>query len=636
MMLQSRDAWGSILSGNTCTPEPSSNGSPWHLGSHSRDKVIRTGCHKIPLSGPSRNSVGGILLCAKNATDRSGDRRARLCAIRFRLLERCAGLTPVEVVATSHRDQATKQRIENTYRGTPISLGYLSEEFFTNEIIVSRARPPFDTSFTNGILSTQFLARAMKKDTESLEHHMRETGDSLREFLAGDTLPVIRDFFSRPTGRFFAALYELEDVELVDLLKHNAQRLNLILSDAGGAVDDKSAQPNDKGKYPQKYDTRNSEARNALRALANQAGSTFTMRDRMFNGSGHIGHNKFVVHVDDAGKAMSVLTGSTNWTWTGITGQSNNCIVINNTDVANSFLEYWTRLDTDPLVNPVPLDAYAKGANQSDTLKKDNRKPGIFDLGSGVTVETWFSPNMPKKSAPPPADAKTVSPPPPDMDHLFSLMRQAKKAVMFLVFMPSVGGVNSVISQAVEIGKNDTSLNVIGAISDSKAMWGYEKAKPLPSGEKGKASSPHIFQQGGVSVIRATALTDRAIEREIGDFLNDETLSLGTAIIHDKLLVIDPLDPVNCVVAFGSHNFGFKASYSNDENLVIVKGHQDLAVAYAVHVLDVYDHYRFRAKEAEKSSSGKGKPGDRWKGFLDTSDEWQSKSSHRLARYFTP
>ncbi|WSG77199.1 phospholipase D-like domain-containing protein (plasmid) [Rhizobium beringeri] len=207
---------------------------------------------------------------------------------------------------------------------------------------------------------------------------------------------------------------------------------------------------------------------------------------------------------------------------------------------------------------------------------------------------------------------------------------------MFLVYMPSVGGVNSVISQAVEIGKNDTSLNVIGAISDSKAMWGYEKAKPLPSGKKGKASSPHIFQQGGVSVIRATALTDRAIEREIGDFLNDETLSLGTAIIHDKLLVIDPLDPVNCAVAFGSHNFGFKASYSNDENLVIVKGHQALAVAYAVHVLDVYDHYRFRAKEAEKSSSGKGKPADRWKGFLDTTDGWQSKSSHRLARYFTP
>ncbi|WP_247510571.1 phospholipase D-like domain-containing protein [Bradyrhizobium sp. 157] len=117
-------------------------------------------------------------------------------------------------------------------------------------------------------------------------------------------------------------------------------------------------------------------------------------------------------------------------------------------------------------------------------------------------------------------------------------------------------------------------------------------------------------------------------------------MTVGRAIIHDKILVIDPLDPDNCVVAFGSHNLGYKASYSNDENLTIVRGHQALAEAYAVHVLDVYDHYRFRAVEAEvnagkkgKSKTGKEKQG--WVGFLDTTDAWQQRSSHRLSRYFT-
>jgi phosphatidylserine/phosphatidylglycerophosphate/cardiolipin synthase-like enzyme len=177
----------------------------------------------------------------------------------------------------------------------------------------------------------------------------------------------------------------------------------------------------------------------------------------------------------------------------------------------------------------------------------------------------------------------------------------------------------------------------------TQAMWGYVAARKTPSGEKIPASSPHIFQSGGVSVIRATALTDKEIHRELGDFLIDEKLTApgGKAIIHDKILVIDPLDSDNCVVAFGGHNFGYKASYSNDENLVIVRGHQALAEAYAAHVLDVYDHYRFRAVEAElsakkNSSLVTGTAADpRWDGFLDTTDRWQSRSSRRLSDYFT-
>ncbi|MBN2344855.1 MAG: hypothetical protein JXO51_00585, partial [Candidatus Aminicenantes bacterium] len=74
--------------------------------------------------------------------------------------------------------------------------------------------------------------------------------------------------------------------------------------------------------------------------------------------------------------------------------------------------------------------------------------------------------------------------------------------------------------------------------------------------------------------------------------------------------------------------------YSNDENLLIVEGDMDLAAAYAVHVLDVYDHYRFRAVEAELER--KGKKG--WSGFLETGDSWQdpyvSGKKGALTRYF--
>jgi hypothetical protein len=89
------------------------------------------------------------------------------------------------------------------------------------------------------------------------------------------------------------------------------------------------------------------------------------------------------------------------------------------------------------------------------------------------------------------------------------------------------------------------------------------------------------------------------------------------AIIHDKILVIDPMLE-DCVVITGSHNQGYRASYANDENFVIVRGHQLLAQAYATHVMDVYDHYRWRfiLKTSSVKSAFSG---------LDPTPKWQAK-----------
>jgi hypothetical protein len=40
----------------------------------------------------------------------------------------------------------------------------------------------------------------------------------------------------------------------------------------------------------------------------------------------------------------------------------------------------------------------------------------------------------------------------------------------------------------------------------------------------------------------------------------------------------------------------FRASYNNDENMLILKGNRPVAQAYAAHVLAVYEHYRWRWK----------------------------------------
>ena len=52
------------------------------------------------------------------------------------------------------------------------------------------------------------------------------------------------------------------------------------------------------------------------------------MHDRLLAASNAIGHNKFVVYLDPAGKPRAVTTGSTNWTPTGLAGQSNNALLM--------------------------------------------------------------------------------------------------------------------------------------------------------------------------------------------------------------------------------------------------------------------------------------------------------------------
>jgi phosphatidylserine/phosphatidylglycerophosphate/cardiolipin synthase-like enzyme len=172
---------------------------------------------------------------------------------------------------------------------------------------------------------------------------------------------------------------------------------------------------------------------------------------------------------------------------------------------------------------------------------------------------------------------------------------------------------------------------VMGAVSSPQAMPNFV---PKPKGgdedddEEEAGQSPATFRERNVSIIRASRIEDE----DIVGYLGREVLSAGRAIIHDKVVVIDPRSE-NCSVILGSHNLGFKASYSNDENMVIVEGDRALAEAYMVHVLDVYDHYRFRAVQSDLERQGK----KGWSGFLQVTDAWQDPhldpKADALARY---
>ena len=520
------------------------------------------------------------------------------------------GRTAVSDWRTAHSDIFTSANPANM-TGDALPL-YLCAEgaFATNSIKATTLFGNFEAVFTNGILSTQNLRVQLHIPASQApsaqilrKQHTQVPNDAIRTFLSGDVLPTLRKFIADigPNEAAYGALYELTDPELVPLLEGLGGRLHLILSTAG-----------DPTKTDPAWDTENHDSRVALHATAGE------MIDRLFNNNARIGHNKFMVHVGADGKAKRVLTGSTNWTDTGLCTQSNNSIISTSVSLAGHYLDYWKLLVADTATFPVQADTSTPNRNvQKQPLRTADAQPyPADDLADGVVARQWRSPNTV-------AVSKTdSSPPPADLTDVFALMRAAKEAILFLTFMPSPEGTKSVIDMAIELGKENPDLLVQGAISSPLAIPNY-----TPSTKGGpKLPAPSVFSPEGapkVLTIRAAA-----IDAHYGDF-EPELLSAGFAIIHDKIVVIDPFSP-DCVVVTGSHNLGFKASYANDDNLVIIQGNRPLAEAYAIHVLDVFEHYRFRAvlEQRERDRIAAGGPAEdpnaAQEGFLSTDDTWQN------------
>ncbi len=443
--------------------------------------------------------------------------------------------------------------------------------------------------FTNGILSTQFLAHTLDQIPGGAEHQksafldqVKQPGNALRLKMAGDVLPLMETLLDRakntPGSHLYAAIYELTDTELISRLKDNAA-VHLILTNTG---------PDD---------AENKPARELL-----HASTIGEIIDRDVHKLGsNIGHNKFMVYVAPDGTPEAVFTGSTNWTPNGLCAQSNNALLIEDPTVAKAYYDYWFRLKADnALMGPV--------------LRQADGTPGISKKAMGVdgtNLTVWFSPNTALAHRP----SHGPSPEPVDIGEVFQLMEAADKVILFAVFEP---GFSSVVSKALELQKTSATsekpLLVRGVVSTPAA---------LPQPDQTNAPAAVLSKpNSAVTLVGAGNLTDpivvpaTAIKDPVGAF-EKELLSAGNAIVHDKIVVIDPLgtDPI---VVTGSHNLGYKASYENDENLLIFRGNRELAIAYAVHVLDLYDHYRFRYIQAQLGATST------FKGFLTTdAHQWQ-------------
>jgi hypothetical protein len=442
----------------------------------------------------------------------------------------------------------------------------------SNEVEISATiAPKMSAYFNRGLLSTQKVTRALKGKPSSaaLLPRIADEKDVLRASLSGDMVEALTGFVARAknSGTIYAALYELHDDELIKTLESLGSRLHIVLSNS--MKDDTEVDKKTGTKTKKKIDD-NDPAR---KRLAKTAGEKF---DRLLPNN-QIGHNKFLVYCNAAGTAKVVLFGSTNWTPTGLCAQTNNTVIVEDDKLAARYLAYWKQLasDTKAAKND-PKQLQGSRLRSSDTAGKDIALPGIG------TLTSWFSPNTPKLRSSNRAKEKA----PGDMAEVMSLVKAAKHAVLFLAFYP---GTPSIANWAAAAQKANKDLFVRGCVTNPSASEGfyYQLHGMTPPKKVKGQKAPKVA--GDARVIAAVALGGKGIPPG----WNKELLKAGFAIVHDKIVVIDPFSD-DCVVVTGSHNLGYKASYNNDENLAIIRGNRRLAEAYASHVLDIYDHFSWR------------------------------------------
>ena len=436
--------------------------------------------------------------------------------------------------------------------------------------------------FNRGTLMSQFMARELGDKVadlsflNQLKKSLQKDDSRLRKFLSGELgarLLTLLDDAAAKGQHLYAALYELDDAALIARLAILRKRAHVVLSN---------------GSKKKKGEDGNAEAAAALDGVID-------LTRRMLWSKG-LGHNKFVVFARRANEPFAVWTGSTNWATTGLCTQANNGIYIEHTGLAKLYFEQYKRLKAD-------------NALFGDALVDSNNVPKDAVAMAGVKRRVWFTRTRGGQ----------------DMADAGELINNAEKAVLFLMFEPGNGGLLPVIQSRLSSASAtfDPALYVQGVVNSFKPGGkGADgtgavdaRVEVIGRGEN-KPFDLRIIQPDGIR--HDLASWAREVTRR--EFVIGSGGVIGHAIVHSKIIVIDPL--TSPVVITGSHNFSANASSQNDENFLVIRGDSELAQRYCVNIMNVYQHYRWRQYLIECEARGISP----WQG-LRKSDHWQDRMS---------
>jgi phosphatidylserine/phosphatidylglycerophosphate/cardiolipin synthase-like enzyme len=433
----------------------------------------------------------------------------------------------------------------------------------------------FKPFFNRGFVMSQFMARYLAENHLSLKEFKAkirdEDDETIRLFLSGDLRKALLNELKIALdkgGGVYAALFELSDDELIEALCKLKKKAHIVL--ANGSVQKAKGETSAEARLRDE----NEEARKRLMAKGVEVE---VEKENRFISPGALGHNKFLVRTDKKGNPVTAWTGSTNWAPTGLCTQVNNGLLIEDPEVAQIYLDQWHQLRKAASKFPKPFVA-----------SNSKPKPIGEDTVGQVRSVVWFT-----------RTSKGV-----DLDALREEVDKAREGILFLMFMPGATGLfSNVAARSAE-----PNLYVRGVASELPNGRGDESAVDvkLIDGANHRPLHLDIIQPEGVKHPFANFAEEVTRKQFLG--------GIGHAIIHSKVVVIDPFsaDPV---VITGSHNFSSSASSKNDENFIIIKGDHELAEAYAVNIFGAYAHYRWRAFLSQTNKPFNG---------LRDNDKWQA------------
>jgi phosphatidylserine/phosphatidylglycerophosphate/cardiolipin synthase-like enzyme len=406
---------------------------------------------------------------------------------------------------------------------------------FSNSVTVATSTPNknVEAYFNRGIISSQFMSRQMADIQAS------DKSKNLKTTLADET-NIVTQFLG---GVLAKKLFEELDAVIADpsltlyasLYELNdANVINRFIK-IGKRLNLVLAN----GAFKSNADGENDE--NAeLRIKLKE--TEINLSDRIVK-LGHFAHNKFIVFCKND-TPYKVWTGSTNLSTNGLYTQVNNAIIINDPLVGEWYLKEWEQIQTAGNDYPQSFIDYNTKGNSENNLA------------------TWFAPVT-----------NFV-----DLDAAKALIDAAKEGILFLFFNPGTHDTlyNEIVDQIGKTGKDN--LFVHGIINQ----------------DPGGKANPLVFIHKSNPAEQSTDF-DTIIPKAIGEEFSywNKEITPKMVTIHSKVVVIDPFGD-HPVVITGSHNLGPKASSKNDDNMNIIINNSILAQQFAVNILSVYDHFRWR------------------------------------------
>jgi phosphatidylserine/phosphatidylglycerophosphate/cardiolipin synthase-like enzyme len=308
---------------------------------------------------------------------------------------------------------------------------------------------------------------------------------------------------------------------------------------------------------------RNSSARDQLR----RAKVKVSLRES----ASQLSHNKYIILKDRNGPA-AVLTGSANFTTSGVHLQNNVCHVIENRELAALYAAAFEHQFSD------------------DTAAIRKLSERWQATGDVEQIEVNFSPHGASKGR-----ARV------DLDRFVELAAGAKESILFATLRIT-----------------DQKLIETMTMPDNNRMVIRGLADNLYQSNEGEIALYHAAHEDP-DVVAAPAHAfspfPMAFERR--------REWLGTywqVLVHHKFIAIDPVRDDNIVIT-GSANYSKNSSEKNDENTLIIRGNRRVAEMYLCEHARIYEHYRARWYLSKDRSDGRAPRAV----HLDRGDGWLRK-----------